>query len=88
MRIYELNDAAKDPMEHLYKTWLKSAYDYYWGDGENSMSDSAWDALGRQYYKYRHQYSFLEEIDYKSGSMFYVKKEQFQNEFNILGIEY
>lgn len=76
----------QDPMSHVYVTWLKSAYDYYWGDGEKSMSDAAWDALGRQYYKYRHQYSFLHEIDYKSGSMFYVKREQFENEFKRLGV--
>lgn len=32
-----------------YRRWLKAAYIYYWGTGEDSgMSDYEWDSVGRK----------------------------------------
>jgi len=63
--------------EKEYKRWLKAAYTYYWGTGEDSgMSDAEWDFVGRQINP--DDWDELRGTQYDPGqSLFWMKQEDY-----------
>jgi hypothetical protein len=63
-----------DGLKAGYLWWLKSAYSYYWQDGEpmegcEIMSDSLWSALGGLYYKNIDHFPFLSKVEFTGTSL-------------------
>lgn len=63
--------------EEEYRKWLKAAYIYYWGTGEDSgMTDYAWDSLGRRINP--EEWDELRGTDYVPGqSLFWLSKDKY-----------
>lgn len=63
--------------EKDYRRWLKAAYIYYYGYGEDSgMSDFEWDVLGRQINIEDH--AELKGTNYKPGqSLFWLLMDEY-----------
>lgn len=63
--------------EKDYKRWLKAAYIYYFGYGEDSgMSDAEWDFLARQVVPDEHDE--LRGSGYEPGqSLYWLKKDKY-----------
>ena len=60
-----------------YRKWLRAAYIYYWGTGEDpGMSDHAWDALGRRLNP--DDWDELRGTNYEPGqSLFWLSKDKY-----------
>jgi len=69
-----------------YLKWLKAAYIYYHGDGEDTgMSDAEWDYWSREFYKNRDSlpieaYPVIHREEFEGASLFWLKKSDYPNE--------
>jgi len=66
-----------------YQRWLKAAFIYYWGLGEDAgMSDYEWDMLSRKFYAERDKMTLPEHAplhreEFTGGSLFWLPKDEY-----------
>lgn len=66
--------------DKIYRRWLKSAYEYYLGEGfEETMGDHEWDYIAREIAKNPEQYPELAGKNYKGGSLFFLRAKDYPN---------
>ena len=78
------------PLEVLkinYKDWLLSAYNYYVTFEDTLFDDFSWDSMYYEYMQNIESFPFLKSVGMSDcASLFYVKKTQFEDELERLGV--
>ena len=80
------------PLEVLkinYKDWLLSAYNYYVTFEDTLFDDFSWDSMYYEYMQNIESFPFLKAVGMSDcASLFYVKKTQFEDELEKLGVDF
>jgi hypothetical protein len=76
----------KDDVQSLYIKWLKAAYIYYWGFGEDTgYEDYRWDTLSRYFYNNRshlpkEDFPVIHDERFTGASLYWLSKSEYPEE--------